>query len=175
MKKILVCSMVLLFMVTGFAGTAFSADVKVGIVNIQRILNESNAGKAIQAKLNTSKQNMEKDLNAKGQAIEALSQKLERDAGVMSPDMRAEQERQGRAKVNEFRALEATYAQDLQSMEARYLDQIQKELSDVVNNVAQKGNYTIIMNSMSVLYFQKVIDITDEVIKELNGRNIKIN
>lgn len=173
MKKIFVLACLSLFMIVGFSSLTF-ADDKIGVVNVQRVLAESNAGKAMQQKLQAAKDKMEADLNKKGQEIENLGKQLEGNS-VLSPDARAEKEREGRAKVNEFRALEQTYAQDLQSMELRYLEQMQKELSDVVREVATKGNYAVVVNTMSVLYYQKVVDITDDVIKALNGRNIKIN
>lgn len=175
MKKILVLACVSLFLVTGLGVSSAFAEAKVGVVNVQRILAEASASKAMEQKFQAARQKMETDLQAKAQVIENLSKQLEQNAGVLSPEARAEKEREGRQKVNDFRALEQTYAQDLQSMEVRYLETMQKEILEVVDQVAVKGNYTIILDAQTALYYQKVIDVTDEVLKGLNSRNIKFN
>ena len=175
MKKILVLVSLSVFFVTGFGFSAVFAESKIGVVDVQRILAEASASKAMEQNFQAAREKMETDLKAKAKIIEDLSQKLEKDAMVMSPDMRAEKEREGRQKVNDFRALEQTYAQDLQSMEVRYLETMQKEILEVVDQIAVKDNFTIILDAQTALYYQKVIDITDGVIKALNSRNIKFN
>lgn len=175
MKKILVLACVSLFLVTGLGAGAAFAETKVGVVNVQRILAESSASKAMEQKFVAARQKMETDLQAKAQVIENLSKQLEQNAGMLSSEARAEKEREGRQKVNDFRALEQTYAQDLQSMEVRYLETMQKEILEVVDQVAVKGNFTIILDAQTALYYQKVIDVTDDVLKGLNSRNIKFN
>lgn len=175
MKKILVLMCVSMFLITGFGVSAAFAESKVGVVNVQRLLAESSASKAMEQKFTAARQKMESDLKAKAQVIENLSKQLEQNTGVLSPEARAEKEREGRQKVNDFRALEQTYAQDLQSMEVRYLEAMQKEILEVVEQVAVKGNFTVILDAQTALYYQKVIDVTDEVLKGLNSRNIKFN
>lgn len=175
MKKILVLTCVLTFLVAGLGVSTAFAESKIGVVNVQRLLAESTASKTMEQKFEAAKQKMESDLKSKAQTIENLSKQLEQNTGVLSPEARAEKEREGRQKVNDFRALEQTYAQDLQSMEVRYLEIMQKEILEVVDQVAVKGNFTIILDAQTALYYQKVIDVTDEVLKGLNGRNIKFN
>lgn len=175
MKKILVFIGILVFLTAGFGASTVFAETKIGVVNVQRLLSESTASKTMEQKFEAAKQKMETDLKSKAQAIENLSKQLEQNTGVLSPEARAEKEREGRQKINDFRALEQTYAQDLQSMEVRYLEIMQKEILEVVDQVAVKGNFTIILDAQTALYYQKVIDVTDEVLKSLNGRNIKFN
>ena len=68
-----------------FANSLFAADVaKIGIIDLQRILETSNAGKSIQAELKKQKEKMESDLKRKGTEIETISKRLERESMVMS-------------------------------------------------------------------------------------------
>mgnify|MGYP003623820134 CR=1 FL=1 len=174
MKKIFVFISISVFLIVGLGTASAFAEGKIGVVNVQRLLAESDASKAMEQKFKAAREKMENDLQAKAKAIETLSQQLE-SSSVLSPEARADKEREGRQKVDDFRALEQTYAQDLQSMEVRYLERMQKEILEVVDQVAVKGNYTVILDAQTALYYQKVIDVTVEVLKGLNSRNIKFN
>ncbi|MEJ2168403.1 MAG: OmpH family outer membrane protein, partial [Desulfobacterales bacterium] len=81
----------------------FAADVaKIGIIDLQKILETSDAGKSIQNELKAHKDKMESDLQQKGAEIETIGKRLEREAMVMSKDMREEKEREQRIKINDF-------------------------------------------------------------------------
>ena len=58
------------------AASAFSADVaKIGVIDSQRILMESDAGKEVQAKINAAGKEMEAKLKELGGQIEELKKK----------------------------------------------------------------------------------------------------
>lgn len=174
MRKILVLICVSVFLVVGLSFGSACAEAKIGVINVQKLLSESDASKTMEQKFQAARQKMESDLQGKAKVIEDLSKQLEQGS-LLSPEKRAEKEREGRQKINDFRALEQTYAQDLQSMEVRYLEIMQKEILEVVEQLAVKGNYTVILDGQTALYYQKVIDVTDEALKSLNSRNIKFN
>ena len=80
------------------------ADVaKIGVVNFQKILENSSKGKAAQSELKTAKDRMESDLKKKGAEIEEMRKRLEDQAGVVSKEMREEKSRDVRIKMNDFR------------------------------------------------------------------------
>jgi outer membrane protein len=73
------------------AGSALGADVaKIGVVEFQRLFENSDAGKEIKAKITTQGKKMEAELKEKGAEIEELKKRLEREALVMSKEMREE-------------------------------------------------------------------------------------
>lgn len=177
MKKIFVLACVSLFVIVGLgvSTAAAQAQIKIGVVSVQRLLAESTASKAMEQKMQAAQQKMQTDLQAKSKVIEDLGKKFEKDAMVMSAEMRADKEREIRTKYNDFNALQQTYQQDLQSMQNRFLETMQKEILAVMEQIATKGNYTLILDGQTALYYQKVIDVTDEALKALNARNIKVN
>ena len=72
-------------------GSKFSlaADVaKIGVIDFQKVLETSAAGKAIQSELKAKNETMADDLQKKGAEIENISKRLERESMVMSKDMR---------------------------------------------------------------------------------------
>ncbi len=152
----------------------YAADVaKIGVIDLQKVLETSNAGKTIQATLKKQKEKMEADLKAKGTDIEKISKRLERESMVMSKEMREEKEREQRIKINDFKTLQKKYRTDLQKLEVQLMNQLQKDVKELVDSIGKKKGYLLIVNKYTVLYSPGSIDITDDLIKRLNARTKK--
>jgi outer membrane protein len=157
-----------------FTNSLSAADVaKIGVIDLQRILETSASGKLIQAQLKGLKEKMESDLKQKGSEIEKISKRLERESMVMSKDMREEKGREQRIKINDFKSLQKKYRSDLQKLEAQLMNQLQKDIKELVDGIGKKAGYLLIINKYSVLYSPGSIDITDDLIKKLNAKTAK--
>jgi outer membrane protein len=157
-----------------FCNSLFAADVaKIGVVDLQKILETSASGKSIQAQLKGEKEKMESDLKQKGSEIENIGKRLERESMVMSKEMREEKEREQRIKINDFKSLQKKYRSDLQKLEAQLMNQLQRDIQELVDTVGKKEGYILIINKYSVLYSPGSIDITDGLIKSLNAKTAK--
>jgi outer membrane protein len=170
-KSVFAITFLILFV---FTNTLFAADVaKLGVIDLQRILETSNSGKSIQAELKGQKGKMESDLKQKGTEIEKISKRLERESMVMSKEMREEKEREQRIKINDFKSLQKKYRSDLQKLEVQLMNQLQKDIKDIVEEIGKKEGYLLIVNKYSVLYAPGSIDITNDIIKKLNAKTAK--
>jgi outer membrane protein len=168
--KLLLISFFIFF---GF-GYTFAADVaKIGIVDLQRVLETSNAGKTAQAQIKKQKDEMEQELKQKGGEIEELRKRLERESMVMSKEKREEKEREGRIKLNDFKSLQKSYRNQLQVLEKKLVTELRKDVLSLVEEIGKKGGYLLIINNFSVMYSPSSNDITDQLIKELNSRHAK--
>ena len=157
-----------------FSSFSFAADVaKIGIIDLQKILETSDAGKSIQNELKIQKEKMESDLKQKGTEIETIGKRLEREAMVMSKDMREEKEREQRIKINDFKTLQKKYRSELQRLEVQMMNELQDQLKNLVESIGKKEGYLMIINKLGVLYAPTSIDITDKVIQQLNAQTAK--
>ena len=155
-------------------GTAMAADVaKIGVIDLQRVLETSNPGKAAQAEIKKQKEKMEIDLKQKGAEIEQIRQRLERESMVMNKDAREEKEREARIKLNDFKTLQKRYRAELQTLEKRLVNQLQGEVQSIVEELGKKEGYLLIISKIGVLYSPTTIDITDNLIQQLNRRYTK--
>ena len=98
------CTFAILLLILLFAtNSLFAANVaKIGVIDLQKILETSAAGKSIQTELKKEKDKMEADLKKKGTEIENIRKRLERESMVMGKEMREEKEREQRIKINDF-------------------------------------------------------------------------
>jgi outer membrane protein len=155
-----------------FSSTAASAaDVaKIGVLDLQKILETSNSGKTIQAELKKEKEKMESDLKAKGEEIENIGKRLEREAMVMSKEMREEKEREQRIKLGDFKTLQQKYRSELQKLEVELMNQLKNDVNELVEEIGKNEGYLLIINKFGVLYSPGSIDITDQLIQKLDAK-----
>jgi outer membrane protein len=152
-----------------FNSHILAADVaKIGVIDLQKVLENSNYGKSIQSDLKKEKEKMEADLKQKGSEIENIRKRLERESMVMSKEMREEKEREQRIKINDFKTLQKKYRSDLQKLEVNLMSQLRAEMKELVDAIGKKEGYLLIINKYSVLYAPGSIDITDQLIGKLN-------
>lgn len=154
--------------------TVYGADVaKIGVINMQRVLETSSAGKAAIAEIKNQKEEMEAELQRKKEEIEELRKQLERDAMVLSREKREEKEREVRIKLNDFKTLQKKYVAELKQQEQKHLKSIQNDVSQLIERIGKREGYLLIVNSVGVLYSPVSIDITDQLIKEYNAQYAK--
>lgn len=153
-----------------FVGSVSAESTRIGIVDFQKILELSNAGKAAQNEINAQGKLMENELKDKGKEIEELEKKLERESLVMSREMREEKQRDLRIKVGDYKALQQKYMEDFKMLESRVINRIQKEVVGIIQDYGKKENFLMIVEKRSggVVYAQSTIDITDTIIQLYN-------
>ncbi len=162
----------MVFSICFCAASSYGADVaKIGVVSFQKILEKSDAGKKATAEINKSGKEMEASLKTKGEEIDASKKKLEREALVMSKEMREQKEREIRISINDFKTLKNKYMADFKQHEARLVRDIQKEVLEIVTEMGKKEGFLVIFEKREagVLYSPDTIDITDRLIQRYNS------
>lgn len=154
--------------------TLFGADVaKIGVVDFQRILETSDAGKAAQAEINRQGKEMETELQKRGAEINETKSKLEREALVMTRDVREEKERQLRISINDMKVMQQKYITEFKAREGRLIQRIQKEIFRLAEEIGKKEGYLLIVERRGVIYFPNAIDLSDVLIKRYNAEYAK--
>jgi outer membrane protein len=162
----------MVFSVCLFVASSFGADVaKIGVINFQTILEKSDAGKKAMAEINKHGKELEANLKKKGEEIQAIKNKLEREALVMSKEMREEKEREIRISTNDLKILQNKYTADLRQLEAKLVRNIQKEVLEIITEIGKKEGFLVIFEKREagVMYSPDTIDITDRLIQKYNS------
>lgn len=144
---------------------AFAAEIKIGVVDFQRVLRESKGGKAAKAQIEQKGKSVESSLVSKGKALEAEKKKLESEAMVMNADARENKAREFKIKVMDFQALQKKSAEDFKEYEVGVIRKVQKDVFGFVETIGKRDNYTLILEKSAALYNPSGVDITDQVIK----------
>ena len=153
--------------------SSYGADVaKIGVIDFQRILETSSAGKASQVEINKQGKAMEAELKKTQEELEESKKRIEREALVMTKEMREEKEREFRIKVNDFRMLEKKFKQEISDLNKRLVKRLQDDVFDLVEEIGKKEGYLLVVEKTEggVVYAPTTIDITDKLIQLYNTR-----
>lgn len=171
MKHIFAVTLATIFCVCIASASGFAADAPgIGLVDFQKILKESSAGKFARQKINKRGQELEKNLKGMQDKIEGLRDKLEKEALVMSAEKREQKKREIRIKINDFKQKNEQYKKEFQQMRQEVINNMKKEVFNLAQELGKNEGYLLIMekNTAGVLYYSDSIDITDEVITKYN-------
>ncbi len=152
---------------------SYGADVaKIGVVDFQRIFEVSSAGKSAQAEFKSQGEKMANELKKKDSELEELKKRFEREALVISREMREEKEREFRIKINDFKALEKKYKEKLRALNNRLVNRMKKDLYELIEEIGRKEGYLLIIEKedAGVVYAPTSIDITDKLIPQYNKK-----
>jgi len=149
------------------AVSAQAQDFKAGFVNTDRIFREANSAKAAQAKLEQEFSKRERELVDSGNRLKADSEKFERDAPTMSEAQRSAKQRQLIEQDRTFQTKRREFQEDLNARKNEELAQVLDRANKVVMQVAEAEKYDVILQE--AVYVNPKLDITDKVIKALNG------
>ena len=149
------------------AVSAQAQEFKAGFVNTDRIFREATAAKAAQTKLEQEFSKREKDLVDKGNALKTASEKFEREAPTMAESQRISRQRQLVDQDRDFQTKRREFQEDLNSRKQEELQQILDRANRIVKQVAEAEKYDVILQE--AVYVNPKLDITDKVIKALNG------
>jgi outer membrane protein len=156
-----------------FGFSAYAADMtKIGVLDLQRILTSSTHGKNAQAEINKKGEELTADLKGKEKDLEELKSKLEREALVMSPEMRDEKEREFRIKLGDLQSLEKKYKKELQELNLKLVSKIQNDIFAIVAELGKKEGYLLIIEKREagVIFAPDAIDISEKVAKLYNEK-----
>jgi outer membrane protein len=149
---------------------AFAADVaKIGIIDFQRVLTESNAGKSVQAQIQKKGRAMEQSLIELGQEIETLSEQMSRESMVMSKEKREEKQRELEIKKYDFQSMQKKFQMEFRELEAAEVEKLRSEIFDLAETIGKKEGFLLILEKSAAIYYPSTIDITDSLIEKYNA------
>lgn len=170
MRKILAVLVVSLFIATtGYFSLVFSAE-KIAVVDLYKVLNESEAGKTAKKDLETLIKTKQSLLDEKGKNIEKLRTELEKQGAVISPEAKKSKEEELEKLTKDFQRFVADSQGEVKKKEADLTSDILKDAREVINKIAQEGGYSLVIEKADglVLYYSNSLDITDKVLKKIN-------
>jgi outer membrane protein len=141
---------------------------KIGIVDLNRAVNESEQGKKAKSELEAMVKDKQEALDEKGKILEKLKSEIEKQGSVMSAVARKNKEDDLERLTREYQRALADSQTEVRKKESELTGHVVIELRKIINDVANEEKYELVLdkNPALVAYVNKGIDITDEVIKK---------
>lgn len=146
---------------------AQAQELKIGYVDLQRVLRDSQPAKAAQAKLEAEFSKREKDLADMAAKLKAASERLDRDAPTLAESERNRRQRELVEQDREFQRKRREFQEDLAQRKNEELSQVLDRANRAVKQIFDQEKYDLILQE--VVFAGPRVDITRRVIDALNS------
>lgn len=158
---------------TDSLSTPKSALEQIVYVNSDSLLNNYEYFKEIRSQFEEKAKKAQADLQSKGNAFQKEVADYQQNAGTMSAEQRANTEERLARKQDELGRLNQNASSSLAQQEAEENEKLYNKVSDFLKKHAEENNYKLVLtysqSNPTVLYADKSMEITEEVIKGLNA------
>lgn len=167
MRRIICLTLCVFFLV---GGTALARDIKVGVVDLQRVLEKSDPGKKALSRLKDKFDGMKSELESKKKELDQLRQQMQKQSLVLSQEAKIDKQTEYKQKARDFQDLYQSYKRKMQLKEQQLREPIIETLVKVVDAFGKKHDYTVILdkNNSGVVFNKEAVEITDKIIVQLN-------
>src|SRR6266581_3643707 len=154
-----------------FAPAAFGADgVKLGYVDVQKVLVQSDAGKDAKAQLAGKGNKYETEKNSREEELKKLKGELEKQSVLLAEDARKAKEHLFMQKRKDLDRFLKDAQEDLQAKNDELTNAIVEEIVKVIRDYGKKNGYTFVfVKNDSMIYADEKADMTEEVLKSFNA------
>jgi outer membrane protein len=146
------------------------AEIKIGVVDPQRLLEESPQGKAASESMRTEFAPRQRTLQAQEQALKARQEKLQKDGATMTDDQRVRAEKELRDAARDLERARGEFNDDATAKRNEEMSRLQKTLGEEVRSYAKAQNYDLILTGETVVYAAPSYDITPAILAALQSR-----
>lgn len=163
--QIIVIASLLLFAAQG----AIAADVKLGVMNVQKIIVTCKAGKAAKERFDVKMKDLQSSFSDEENDLKKLQAEIKKKSSAWSEEKKAEKVREFQKSGRELQAKTEDARFEMKQLQDKELEPILKALEKVVENYGKDQGYTMILDSKNgVIFFDKTIDLSDEIVKLLD-------
>jgi outer membrane protein len=145
------------------------AEVKLAVVDFQRLAQESPQGKAVMDAMRAEFAPRERTLQAQMQSLKARQDKLQKDAATMTDEQRVRAEKELRDGERDFERARGELQDDVTARRNEEMSRLQRTLVEEVRSYAKAQNYDVVVSSETVLYATTNYDITPGVLAALQA------
>lgn len=141
-------------------------DLRLGVVNLDRILRESAQAKSAQKRIEAEVAKRDQELAKTAEQIKRAQEKLEKDSLTLSDPERSKREVELRDMSRDFQRRQREAREDINQRRNEELAAVLERANRVVRQIAESEKFDIILQE--AVYANPRIDITDKVVRAMD-------
>ncbi len=167
-RNIYLMTMVILF-VCVWSTSSLAVD-KIGFINLQEIMQESNAGKKAADDFKKYYEKETQEIKAAEKELKKMKEDLEKQGSIMTQSSRNEKEAAYQKKMRDYQLLVNDTNEELKKRDQDMTQKLMPGIIKIVRSIAEKEKYTLVLDvaTMPVPYYAKENDFSKRVIEEFN-------
>src|SRR5262249_8448640 len=146
-------------------GPAARAEMRIAVVDMQRALNECDAGKKAKDQVKAKFEKSQDSLRKQREDLDRMKEDYDRKALVLKDEERRNLEKDLETRGLEFKRKYEDFQRDLKRTDAELTSSIVEELYGIVRDYGQRNNYSLVLEASSgaLLSTDKAVDISAEI------------
>lgn len=169
MKRLGIVLLALCF--SAFSMTAFAETSKIGVVDLQKIMQTSDEMKSIQSKLEQEFKPRRDKLMGMEADLKADMDAFKRDSAVMAQAKRKEMEQKIVAAQQQFEHDGQQYQQELSAAHNQAMEKFYDKIKMAIAKVAKAQKYDLVLQKDAAPFSNDALDVTDKVIEAARAAN----
>ena len=151
------------------AGTSRAEGIRVAVIDVNKILNESEAGRAAKKKMESRYEEIKKAIDAKQEEAKKLKEEIDKQKVMLGKEKLKEKEDALQARVNELRQLTQDGEKEMQSRQGELTREVLKIVEVHLEAVVKAEKLDLVLErSAGVVHFADSLDITRRVLDLVN-------
>ncbi len=152
------------------SGSSLAEGLRVAIIDINKILNESEAGRVAKKKMEVRFEELKKTVEAKEEEARKIKEQIDKQKVMVGKEKLKEKEDALQAKVNELRQLAQEGEREMQARQGELTREVLKSVEAKVDIVVKADNLDLVLDkSAGVVHFNESMDITQRVLTMVNA------
>jgi outer membrane protein len=166
-RSVLLGAMVL----AGFSRSV-EAEARVSVVDVQRVITTSKAGQRARQEVEAEVKKGESRIASLKSEFESLEKAIQKQADVLSGTALEEKQGELRKKERALRVALEDQRDVITRKNRAEIGKVVNKIDAIIKEMGASGRYGVIIDSdpRLVLFYDKKLDISDEVITKLDGR-----
>jgi outer membrane protein len=151
------------------ATPALAADLKIGVVDFGRLVEESPQAKVAMEAIRNEFLPRQRELQQVEQSLKTKQDKLEKDAATMSEDQRTRADKELRDGARDLQRKRGEVQDDFTARRNEEMSRLQRTLIEEVRTYAKAQSFDLVIAD-SVIYSVPTLDITPAILSSLISR-----
>jgi outer membrane protein len=150
--------------------TVVPSQMKVAVVNVQQVLQQSPRVAELSKKLENEFKNRQAKISDEQKALQDMMDKFKKESPTMSQKDKDAMQKKIASTRSELVTKVVAYQQDLQKEQNKIMQGILGDLNGIVSTIARSQSYVLVLDSQAVIYSGNGNDITKDVAKQFNTK-----
>lgn len=147
-----------------------AAPIKVAIVNVQQVLQQSPRVVTLSKQLEGEFKGRQTKIGDEQKALQDELDNFKKESPTMSQKERDSMQKKIASDRADLVKKVVSYQQDLQKEQNKIMQGILGDLNGIVSAIAKKESYALVLDSQAVIYAADGSDITKDVAKQFNSK-----
>ena len=148
--------------------SAFADGAKIGVVDLQKIMQTSTQMKTIQEKLEKEFKPRRDKLVAMEEGLKSDMEKFKRDNAILSQTQRKDLEKKIVATQQQFEREGQQYQQELSTAHNEAMEEFYNKIRAAIAKVAQNEKYDLVFQKDAAPFSVDKLDVTSKVMQDIN-------